>query len=38
MILGDVAGKGIYAAMMAAQTLTAFRAAVHQELADVPLR
>ena len=36
MILGDVAGKGIYAAMMAAQTLTAFRAAVHKDnLADV---
>ncbi|MGB2099463.1 MAG: PP2C family protein-serine/threonine phosphatase, partial [Candidatus Puniceispirillaceae bacterium] len=36
MILGDVAGKGIYAAMMAAQTLTAFRAAVHKDnLTDV---
>ena len=36
MILGDVAGKGIYAAMMMAQTLTAFRAAVHKDnLADV---
>lgn len=29
-ILGDVAGKGIYAAMMLAQTLTAFRAAVEE--------
>lgn len=27
-LMGDVAGKGIYAAMMLAQTLTAFRAAV----------
>ena len=36
MILGDVAGKGIYAAMMMAQTLTAFRAAVHKDnLVDV---
>lgn len=29
-ILGDVAGKGIYAAMMLGQTLTAFRAAVEE--------
>ena len=36
MILGDVAGKGIYAAMMMAQTLTAFRASVHEDrLTDV---
>ncbi len=36
MILGDVAGKGIYAAMMLAQTLTAFRASVHHNhLTDV---
>lgn len=36
MILGDVAGKGIYAAMMLAQTLTAFRASVHHDrLTDV---
>lgn len=29
-ILGDVAGKGIYAAMMLAQTLTAFRSAAEE--------
>lgn len=38
-ILGDVAGKGIYAAMMLAQTLTAFRAAVEEaSLPDLLVR
>ena len=31
MIIGDVAGKGIYAAIMLAQTLTAFRSCHHQD-------
>lgn len=35
-LLGDVAGKGIYAAMLLAQTLTAFRAAANaDDLADL---
>ncbi len=38
-ISGDVAGKGIYAAIMLAQTLTAFRASVHHEkLTDIVVR
>ena len=36
LIVGDVAGKGIYAAIMLAQTLTAFRSACeHGNLTDV---